>query len=116
MLGRSSPPRPPSVHPSIIPVPPSLPLATLALPPPPPPRPDRYGGLFQRVLYLQMDRVFGTSTALNTVATKVAADALVHAPLLYVPTFFLTTSMIQGASPREAVAVLRDKWADTMIA
>jgi|TARA_B110000208_G_C11728333_1_gene415416 protein Mpv17 len=73
-----------------------------------------YGGLFQRWLYGRMDVLLGVGRNPSVVVSKVLADALVHAPLIYIPAFYISIALLRGDSLSAGVAQLRDKWAETM--
>jgi len=75
-----------------------------------------YGGIFQRYVYQRFDAWFGVQAALSVVSKKVAADTFVHAPLLYLPCYFVATGLMQGKPLAENVECLRTKFADTMLA
>jgi len=75
-----------------------------------------YGGIAQRFIYLAMDRWLGAGVTLAHAVRKVALDALVHAPFMYVPSFYLSTSLMQGKSSEAAVTLLKSKYVDTLMA
>mmetsp|Transcript_65545 Transcript_65545/g.181710 ORF Transcript_65545/g.181710 Transcript_65545/m.181710 type:complete len:245 (-) Transcript_65545:159-893(-) len=74
-----------------------------------------YSGIVQRCLYLRFDAWFGVCTAASTVTKKVALDTCVHAPLLYLPVFFLSTGLMQGKPLADSLDCLRTKYASTML-
>eukprot|EP00442_Polarella_glacialis_P011748 CAMPEP_0115108996 /NCGR_PEP_ID=MMETSP0227-20121206/38372_1 /TAXON_ID=89957 /ORGANISM="Polarella glacialis, Strain CCMP 1383" /LENGTH=269 /DNA_ID=CAMNT_0002507469 /DNA_START=259 /DNA_END=1068 /DNA_ORIENTATION=+ len=73
-----------------------------------------YGGFIQRLVYLKFDAVFGVQSALAVVAKKVAADSLLHAPLMYVPMFYLATGLLQGHGLSASVDRLNSNYSDTL--
>lgn len=73
-----------------------------------------YGGVFQRYLYGIFDRMYGHGTGMRTVMSKVLTDAFVTAPIIYCPSFYFTTSLVQGKSFAQARSALEGKWLPTM--
>ena len=67
--------------------------------------------VFQRALYLRFDQIFGVGQDLRTVSLKVASDSLLHGPFLYIPTFCISTAVLQGSSSEEVWERLRSNWA-----
>eukprot|EP00900_Chrysochromulina_parva_P022482 jgi/Chrpa1/4868/Chrysochromulina_OHIO_Genome00014357-RA len=70
-----------------------------------------YSGIFQRALYLRFDQIFGVGQDLRTVSLKVASDSLLHGPFLYIPTFCISTAVLQGSSSEEVWERFRSNWA-----
>lgn len=73
-----------------------------------------YSGLIQRFVYRGFDRVFGIQNTFRVIMCKVAADAFIHAPIMYVPSFYITTSLLQGYSISGSVDRLRAAYSDTL--
>lgn len=69
-----------------------------------------YSGFFQRILYKRYDIWFATSLQ------KMAADCLLHAPILYIPAFQITTGLLQGRSLEECIAKHRASYLETLCA
>lgn len=69
-----------------------------------------YAGFFQRIVYKRYDMWFATSLQ------KVAADCLLHAPLLYIPAFQITTGLLQGKPLEECIAKHRASYVETLCA
>lgn len=47
---------------------------------------------------------------------KVVADTLIHAPFVYLPTFYVSTGLMQGKSLMDSIALFRAKFRETMAA
>lgn len=68
-----------------------------------------YAGLLQRGIYRLIDRL-----APGRPLQKVALDLFVHAPLLYVPAFYISTNLLQGKTLMESWQKLESKYVDTL--
>mmetsp|Transcript_22259 Transcript_22259/g.72062 ORF Transcript_22259/g.72062 Transcript_22259/m.72062 type:complete len:236 (-) Transcript_22259:468-1175(-) len=73
-----------------------------------------YSGGLGRLVYQKFDATFGTKATMQVVAKKVAADALLHGPILYVPAFYMITGLLQGKSLDEAFGRLSAMYKDTV--
>jgi len=73
-----------------------------------------YSGFVSRLFYLKADSVFGVQSTFAVVSKKMAADTLVHAPLLYVPVFYLMTGLCQGHSLLDTLDRLNSQYLDTL--
>mmetsp|Transcript_31626 Transcript_31626/g.104818 ORF Transcript_31626/g.104818 Transcript_31626/m.104818 type:complete len:234 (-) Transcript_31626:147-848(-) len=73
-----------------------------------------YSGGLGRLVYQKFDATFGTKATMQVVAKKVAADALLHGPILYVPAFYMITGLLQGKSLEESFVRLRAMYCDTV--
>merc|ERR1740121_2822896 len=63
-----------------------------------------YSGFFQRLLYKRYDTLFGVGSGLALVTKKVVVEGFVHAPLIYLPIFYMSTGLLQSMSTEEALA------------
>ncbi len=76
-----------------------------------------YCGGFQPNVYKLFDRWFGTSGSLKKcVLPKMAADFFAYMPLVYVPSFYMITGMIQGLGFSGSVQRLCLKYRETLLA
>lgn len=74
-----------------------------------------YGGFVNHLVYNRIfAQLFGAGTGWRTVASKTAADAFITAPFLYVPTFYLSTGVMQGSTVTESWLKCQSKWTETM--
>jgi len=73
-----------------------------------------YAGGFQVVLYRRFDQYFGMGSAMRQALVKVAADCPIHAPFIYIPSFYLITGMVQGLGFSGSLTKLRDNYNETM--
>jgi hypothetical protein len=73
-----------------------------------------YGGVFQSFVYRGYDVCFGSGNSVRVVAVKMAADFCVHGPLVYIPSFYMVTGMIQGLGWSGAGVKLKEKYYDTV--
>jgi hypothetical protein len=73
------------------------------------------GGFVNHLVYNRIfAQLFGAGTGWRTVASKTAADAFITAPFLYVPTFYLSTGVMQGSTVTESWLKCQSKWTETM--
>lgn len=73
-----------------------------------------YAGFFQVAVYRSFDRWFGVGKSMRVVLTKVAADCFLHAPLVYIPSFYVGTGMVQGLGWTGSLKKLKDKYPETL--
>jgi hypothetical protein len=73
-----------------------------------------YSGGFQVVMYRRFDQYFGMGSAMRQALAKVAADCLIHAPFIYIPSFYLITGMVQGLGFSGSLTKLRDNYNETL--
>jgi protein Mpv17 len=73
-----------------------------------------YGGVFLTQVYRRYEVWFGVGQSLRVVLTKLAFDFFIHAPVIYVPTFYMTTGLVQGLGLSGSVAKLKDKYYETL--
>lgn len=75
-----------------------------------------YGGFIQRAVYRLFDAYVGMGGCPLLVAKKVALDTFVHAPIMYIPIFYMTTGLVQGKGTQGSFDFLCLKFHETMVA
>lgn len=73
-----------------------------------------YGGLFQRVVYQQFDAWFGVASTTRVVVQKTCAELFFHGPVIYIPSFYVTTGLIQGKTIKDSVSLLLANYEQTL--
>lgn len=74
-----------------------------------------YSGGFQPNVYRRLDRIFGVGEALKHVLPKIFVDMFLYGPLIYVPSFYMFTGVLQGLSLAAAYQVLVARYKVTVI-
>lgn len=74
-----------------------------------------YTGVLQRLIYLRFDLWFGVGNSLKQSFLKLFMDTFVHAPFIYIPTFYMTTGMLQGLGWSASYEKLRNKYNETLL-
>jgi hypothetical protein len=73
-----------------------------------------YTGGFQVALYRGFDHIVGAGQCVRVALTKVAMDCFVHAPVLYIPSFYVSTGLMQGLGWSGSLKMLQLKYSETL--
>lgn len=74
-----------------------------------------YCGNVSPFIYRQFDRWFGVGNSLGCVLPKLFSDVFIHAPLLYIPCFYLTIGMVQGKGWSKSIKNLQHMYFPTLL-
>lgn len=74
-----------------------------------------YTGFVQRLIYLRFDLWFGIGNSMKQSILKLCMDTFVHAPFIYIPTFYMTTGMLQGLGWSASSEKLLNKYNETLL-
>jgi protein Mpv17 len=74
-----------------------------------------YGGGLQRILYMRFDMWFGIGNSMKQTLVKLFMDTFVHAPIVYIPAFYMMTGMIQGLGLSGSYEKLKSKYNETLL-
>jgi len=73
-----------------------------------------YTGFFQVGIYGLLDQIVGHGRSMKVVAAKLAFDCFLHAPAIYIPSFYLSTGLVQGRGWVGAMDTLKLKYLQTV--
>eukprot|EP00747_Dinoflagellata_sp_TGD_P220749 gnl/TRDRNA2_/TRDRNA2_92669_c0_seq1.p1 gnl/TRDRNA2_/TRDRNA2_92669_c0~~gnl/TRDRNA2_/TRDRNA2_92669_c0_seq1.p1 ORF type:complete len:211 (-),score=27.47 gnl/TRDRNA2_/TRDRNA2_92669_c0_seq1:50-682(-) len=77
-----------------------------------------YSGAAQHYIFLSYDYLlprFALATALRAGISKSLFDNFVHAPFLYIPTFYICLGLLQGHEPQSISVALEREWASSSL-